>query len=249
MNEIHNIKNYRPLISIITVCYNAEKVIEDTIISVLSQKFNNYEYIIIDGQSSDRTNLIIEKYKARIDYWKSEPDNGIYDAMNKGIKSSTGEWIIFMNAGDTFVNEYVLLNVAPFLKMRQYDVIYGDTFIKDKNRTLLKKALPLNTITLSLPFCHQSVFVRSNIMKNYLFDMKFKIAADYNFFFKIYKLKYKFQHINNIISVYDSSDGISSKQRSLTYKEICIINGRSKGFINRIRYETVSLILKLGLFK
>lgn len=244
-----NIKYNKPLISVITVCYNAENIIEETIVSVLSQKYDNYEYVIIDGQSSDKTNLIIDKYKTKISYWNSEPDNGIYDAMNKGIKVSKGKWIIFMNAGDTFFDEHVLINVAPFLMAEQYDVIYGHTYIKENCRKYLKKALPLDYIKLSLPFCHQSVFVKSNIMREFMFDTKFKITADYNFFYKIYKLKYIFRCIDEIISTYEASDGVSSKQRALAYKEICTINGRTKGLINKLRYIIVSFMLKLKILK
>lgn len=90
--------NNLPRVSIITVCYNAVSAIQRTILSVLSQTYENIEYIIIDGKSTDGTLAIIKKYESRIAFWLSEPDNGIYDAMNKAINNATGEWVLFMNA-------------------------------------------------------------------------------------------------------------------------------------------------------
>ena len=99
-------------ISVITVAYNASRYIETTILSVINQTYSNIEYIIIDGGSTDGTVDIIKKYSNKISYWISEPDKGIYDAMNKGINKATGEWINFMNAGDTFHNPDTLSAVS-----------------------------------------------------------------------------------------------------------------------------------------
>lgn len=98
----NNINN--PKVSVVTICYNSVQFIEKTIQSVLSQTYPNIEYIVIDGGSTDGTKEIIEKYSSRISYWCSEKDRGIYDAMNKGIRKATGEWINFMNSGDCFVS-------------------------------------------------------------------------------------------------------------------------------------------------
>ena len=104
-------------VSVITISYNAVSVIEDTIQSVLNQSYKDIEYIIIDGGSTDGTVDIIKKYQDKINYWVSEPDNGIYDAMNKGIDKATGEWINFMNAGDYFHSNLTLENFIPLIPM------------------------------------------------------------------------------------------------------------------------------------
>ena len=121
-------------ISVITVCFNSEKTIEKTINSVISQNNQNYEYIIIDGFSSDKTNEIIGKYKKYIKFWISEKDSGIYDAINKGIKKSTGDIISILNSDDIYNDNNVLNYVSEkFNKDLDVDMLIGNTLIKDKN--------------------------------------------------------------------------------------------------------------------
>ena len=117
------------LISIVTVSYNAVLTIEQTILSVINQTYPNVEYIIIDGGSTDGTVDIIKKYADKIAYWVSEPDKGIYDAMNKGGLKATGDFIQFLNAGDWFENEYVIEKIFKDWYKR-VDVIYGDMIIR-----------------------------------------------------------------------------------------------------------------------
>ncbi|MBV4191775.1 glycosyltransferase, partial [Bacteroides fragilis] len=114
----------KPLITVITVCYNAISDIEKTILSVIHQLYSNIEYVIIDGGSVDGTIEIIEKYHDKISYWISESDKGIYDAMNKGVDKATGEWVCFMNAGDTFYSPDTILSVSDCF-CHQYDIVYG----------------------------------------------------------------------------------------------------------------------------
>ena len=118
----------KPLISIVTVSYNAVATIEQTILSVINQTYSNIEYIIIDGGSTDGTLDVIKKYADKIAYWVSEPDKGIYDAMNKGIKVATGEWINFMNCGDYFVANNTLESVFGSGKIyKKAEILYGDS--------------------------------------------------------------------------------------------------------------------------
>ena len=116
----------QPKISVVTVCYNAVNDIEKTILSVINQTYPNIEYLIIDGGSKDGTMDIVNKYKDKIDVIVSEPDKGIYDAMNKGIDRATGDWINFMNAGDCFYNNVALESVFPRnYESVNFDILYG----------------------------------------------------------------------------------------------------------------------------
>lgn len=157
-------------VSIITVCYNAEHEIEKTILSVIEQKYNNVEYIVIDGKSQDSTIDKINHYADSIDIIISEPDHGIYDAMNKGISLASGKWICFMNAGDLFYDEHVLCKI---FNNNHYDVdvIYGDTVHITKYGTYLFKAGKSSDLERNLPFCHQSCFVKLERLKQHKFDL------------------------------------------------------------------------------
>ena len=118
-----------PLFSIITVSYNAKESIEDTINSIVNQTYSNFEYIIVDGGSTDGTLDIIRKYEDKISYWISEPDNGIYDAMNKGLAICKGEWINFMNSGDLFYNDHVLVDIYRYCDFKKFHILYGKTVV------------------------------------------------------------------------------------------------------------------------
>ena len=122
----------KPLVSVITVVFNGDEHLEETIKSVIKQTYDNVEYIIIDGGSTDSTDNIIKKYEKQIDYWVSEKDDGIYDAMNKGVCFAEGEWLCFMNSGDTFFNQNTLLDLAEFLKDKIKLFIYSDVELWDQ---------------------------------------------------------------------------------------------------------------------
>lgn len=202
--------NNHSKISIITVCYNAEKDIEKTILSVVNQTYDNLEYIVIDGGSSDGTLSIITRYAHKIDKIISEPDNGIYDAMNKGVSFATGDWINFMNAGDSFYSIDVLNQI--FLdNCLNYDIIYGDrisVFNFGKYRHIPSS---LDEFKNDFPFFHQSAFVKSFLIKRRNFDLKYQICADFESFFYLWEHKCKFKYINIIISCCECEDGYSSK--------------------------------------
>jgi glycosyltransferase involved in cell wall biosynthesis len=210
--------NDKPLISIVTVVYNGEMYLEETIKSVINQTYDNVEYIIIDGGSTDGTLEIIKKYEKKIDYWVSEKDSGIYDAMNKGIDLVSGKWINFMNAGDGFFDNFILATVFSEYKFENIDVIYGNTqFVYDENTS--KISIPKSKChKYHHQFVHQSAFIYTKIQKRYKFDTTFKIAGDSDFFTKIFNLGYKFLHINNTISIF-AHGGISSNFSWQSIKE------------------------------
>lgn len=160
-------------ISIITVTFNCQGTIESTINSILMQDFSNFELIIIDGASTDGTLNVINKYKSRIKCIVSEPDNGIFDAMNKGIERATGDFVLFMNSGDTFVNNHVL-SLINFDK--EYGVIYGNMVINFRNKKLECKPEPFfksKDYIKTMGICHQCIFVRTDLAKHYKFSQEF----------------------------------------------------------------------------
>lgn len=206
-----------PKISVVTVCFNAEKEIEETILSVVDQTYDNIEYIIIDGVSTDGTVDIIKKYAEggseygkhnhNITYWKSEPDKGIYDAMNKGIDLATGDYINFMNAGDCFYTNNVLFKL--YNNHINTDIIYGNVVNKTNFGNYGIKPKPLGSFKYTLPFSHQSVFVKSELLKSNKFNILYKSSADFDQLLKLYKENYKFHYVDLNIAIVDLRKGMS----------------------------------------
>lgn len=166
-------------ISVVTVCYNAADTIEKTILSVLNQTYHDIEYIIIDGGSTDGTVEIIRKYADKIAYWVSEPDKGIYDAMNKGIEVATGEWLNFMNAGDLFCDKFVLTNVFSDDSVNEYSFLFSDFYVYKKGVKYKVSASYEKGILL-----HQSIIYKKelhNQFGKYIVTSKY-IVSDYLFF-------------------------------------------------------------------
>lgn len=189
--------------TIVTVCYNAESEIEETIKSVLSQSYTDFEYIIVDGKSSDGTLSIIQEYENQGIKYISETDRGIYDAMNKGIRLSHGQYILFMNAGDYFSDENVLIDLYKFVasnKNREADVIYGNAIYLASNRSKIGIALPIGSLKYTMIASHQSTFIKTDILHKYLFDLQYRYAADYNQISQLYLDGYRFYHIDRIIA-------------------------------------------------
>lgn len=223
-----------PIVSIVTVTFNAANLIDNTIYSIVNQQFNGFEYIVVDGGSTDGTLEIINKYSSHISYFISETDKGIYDAMNKGIIASKGDWIIFMNAGDSFVNNEVLNILFSNNIDINVDVIYGDTIVKYPWGNCSLKGRFFTKKDVNLPFCHQSTFVRTSLMKHTPFDLSYKVAADYNFFYTLYKNGREFQYCNIPIAIYDAI-GFSTNKVLETYIEVCRSNGSNNSWQFKFR--------------
>lgn len=221
-----------PKITVVTVCYNAVDVIEKTILSVINQTYSNIEYIVIDGNSIDGTVDVIKKYSDRICKWVSEPDKGIYDAMNKGTDLATGEWINFMNAGDFFVNNHVIEDLLPVFE-EKHDVIYGNTIIVNgRSKKFCKAFLDANMMP---NFCHQSSFISTQLMRQYHYDQSYMIAADTDFFCKLHHNGIKFFYVDQTISI-DDTNGISSNNRVCVYKEVSRIKKSRLSKVKMIKY-------------
>ena len=157
--------------SIIVVSYNTKNDFLETLESITKQIYRNFEIIVIDGNSNDGTKNEIFKRKKTISKFIIEKDRGIYDAMNKGIKISRGKWIIFMNSGDKFLKKNILYNFT-LKDVKNYDIVYGDAIVNTKNFKYVLKSKPFEYNTFLMPFCHQSVFVKSNILKKKKFLSK-----------------------------------------------------------------------------
>lgn len=209
-------------LSIITVNYNNKSGLEKTIQSVVSQNFTGYEYIIIDGYSDDGSKEVIKRYKDRIDYWISEPDKGIYNAMNKGIIKAKGEYLQFLNSGDWLVDKFVLKKM--FTEFPECDLLYGNCrLIMPDGKIILKrpeeKKLSFRTFYMGT-INHQSAFISKNLFKKYgLYDENLKIASDWKFFLKAIGLNRSKSFYKDIDVVYYNRDGISSSNKDLLISE------------------------------
>jgi glycosyltransferase involved in cell wall biosynthesis len=196
-------------ISIITICFNEINTIEQTILSVINQTYPNIEYIVIDGKSEDGTYDAILKYKNHINTLIHEKDFGIFNAMNKGIKVSKGDYILFMNAGDYFYDSYAVQNLMKYANNIN-EVIYGSTkFVHKDGRKIIRKPKKKLEFTFGMPFCHQSCAINRNCVISNIFVENGTIYADYIQLSKIRKTNAIFTDSNSVISVYDCS-GVSS---------------------------------------
>jgi glycosyltransferase involved in cell wall biosynthesis len=211
--------NAKPLVSIITVVYNSSYTIEKTINSVIKQTYDNIEFIVIDGDSNDGTQSIILKYSDAISFYLSENDKGIYDAMNKGIINSSGDWIFFLNSGDVFYDNYVIENVFLYHNLSNLNFIYGSILIKESNKYVYQSKKITKSFFFNNTICHQSAFFHKDaFLFNGLYNIKYKIIADRDWFFRGIKSSIKFKYIKIPICIWEES-GFSSKNKKLFEKE------------------------------
>lgn len=212
----------KPLITVITVVFNDEKNLEKTIESIINQTYKNIEYIIVDGGSTDKTLEIIQKYEDRIDYWITENDKGIYDAMNKGISLARGEWINFMNSGDIFFAKETISKIN-FDRDKNINVLYGDAETEYTGFSKIYKAGDLRDLPYSMQFSHQSAFFRTAYHQENLFTLKYKFASDFYFILKLFiNNPDSFAEVPIVISSV-SVGGISDKKTYLSVYERWLI--------------------------
>ena len=200
-------KEEKVTISIITVCLNAVNTIEKTINSVISQSYPYIEYIIIDGLSTDGTLDIINKYKDKITHLISEKDNGIYDAMNKGIKFASGKFVYFLG-GDDILNTDIIREVEPYLNSNSKTIYYGQVILKPQNKLYGKNFSKYKLLRKNLS--HQSIFYPQEVFLDYSFNCKYKISADWDLNLKLVATGWYFKYINLIIAEFNTQ-GVSSK--------------------------------------
>lgn len=204
----------KPLVTVVSVVFNGERFLERTIQSVINQTLINVEYIIIDGGSTDGTIEIINKYDNFIDHWISEKDNGIYDAMNKGIDASTGEWISFLNAGDVFYIPETLSNVFN-LNVDEAEIIFGNVQIKYPDFSILERAGSPAKLWSGMQFSHQSMLIRTKFHKSHKFNPNNRIAADLEFCYRAHRNHVPFLRVDFVIASVITG-GVSESNRIKT---------------------------------
>ncbi len=202
-------------LSIITINYNNKVGLQKTIDSVVSQTFKDYEWIIIDGGSTDGSKELIEEYSQYITYWVSEPDKGIYNAMNKGIKVAKGEYLQFLNSGDSLYNSTVLANI--FQKIHYGDILYGNNKNSKYNRIIGETIYP-KQLTLKFfikgPISHQATFFKKKCFNSTLYDESMKYCSDSKHFIYLMMNNHIFEYLDQFVVNVDIT-GVSSKSENI----------------------------------
>lgn len=236
--------NPHPKFSIITVTYNAGKVLEDTIQSVVFQTYRNVEYIIVDGGSNDNTLDVVHKYQERISKVISEPDKGLYDAMNKGIRMATGDYLCFLNAGDELHENETLQKIVYTLKGKELpDVIYGETAIVDEEghflhmrRLSTPEHLHWKSFKEGMLVCHQAFLTRRELALANPYDLRYRFSADFDWCIRIMKQS-KNLHNTHLTLIDYLNEGMTTQNHKASLKERFRIMTKHYGWISTILHH------------
>ncbi len=220
-----------PKISIITVVLNDAENFLKTVNSVSKLIYNNIEYIVIDGGSTDGTLATINDYKDLIDKSISEKDDGLYDAMNKGIDIASGDWVIFMNAGDVFVDNDILTTTFVDNDFADVNILYGDVIIYYPNFERYNPSGDIVDIEYGMQFSHQSAFIRLDYHKDYKYYTDYKLCADFYFFYYAFIQKTRYLYLKKCIAKIKSG-GLADKNREYVFWSYWRIVGFSKMNLN-----------------
>lgn len=213
----------KPLLSIVTVCYQAEKLLAETLDSVMSQTFQSFELVIVDGASTDNTVAIAQRYQSKIGTLISEKDKGIYDAMNKGIEHAKGEWIYFLNAGDCLYDKHVLQNVFGQELPENVGLMYGK--IKTVNEPtgvdyVWGKSVSLKDFYHRYPINHQASFARKKAFESIgSFNTRYRLSADNEWFVRFFKQNQFVPIFKDLIIAFYDVNGASYTKRMQGYRE------------------------------
>lgn len=230
--------------SIITVTYNAGKVLEDTIRSVIAQTYRNVEYIIVDGGSKDHTLEIADQYREHISRIISEPDKGLYDAMNKGIRLATGDYLCFLNAGDKLHDHDTLQQAIHTLKDKeQPDVIYGETAIVDDEghflhmrRLSTPDRLDWKSFKQGMLVCHQAFFAHRELAVKHLYDLQYRFSADFDWCIRIMK-EAKCIHNTRLTLIDYLNEGMTTRNHKASLKERFRIMVKHYGWFSTVLHH------------
>jgi glycosyltransferase involved in cell wall biosynthesis len=230
-----------PLVTIITVVLNGEKYFEQTLKSVFNQSYSNIEYIVIDGGSKDNTIDLIEEYTNQIDFWQSEPDKGLYFAMNKGIGLAKGELIGILNADDYYTEDAVTLVVEAYLKTNA-DVFHGDMLLLTDNESVKMKP-DFSKMMQQPSVFHPTCFVKKVVYdKIGCFDTQYKISADYDFLLRCIKHNYIFNYIPEVLCHFRPGGMSASCASNIEgYK---IMKFHQTGYHKQVIWRTIKCYLK-----
>jgi glycosyltransferase involved in cell wall biosynthesis len=245
------------LISIITITYNADQYLERTIQSIMNQSDQDFEYLIIDGKSKDGTLQIAEKYKSRINKLISEPDKGLYDAMNKGLKNASGDFVWFMNAGDEINDKETvsrIRNVARESLPVSIDVFYGDTYFVNNEGEIqglrseitphhLPKDLKWQDMKLGMLVCHQAFIARKSIAPLY---MENNLSADVDWEIECLKRAKEVKYLDFVVAKY-LIGGVSNKQLKRSLLDRYEVLKKHFGFWGAISAHIEILFRGIGL--
>lgn len=218
-------------ISVITVVYNDAEHIRETMESFFSQTWENKEYIVIDGGSTDGTVDVIREYSNHLAYWCSEKDDGIYAAMNKGILHATGDWINILNSGDRYVCEQSLEMVMKSDVLKNVAVVYGNSL--EQNDGFIRRVIAVDDtkkLEYGPTYRHGSSLIRTDVQRKFLYDTsnkgKFGYALDWLMIFSVYKAGYSFRKVDVDIEIYDKNGVSNRPYKNLYYNYIITSNGR-----------------------
>ena len=234
---MHN--HLTPTISVITVTYNAAKTLEETISSVISQTYHHIEYIVVDGASKDGTLQIIDKYKSYISKVISEKDSGLYDAMNKGLKLATGDYVCFLNAGDCFHEDDTLQQAIHSIKEKTLpDVIYGHTALVDEKRHFVRmrrleppKVLNWKSFKQGMLVCHQAFILKRNLAQPY--DLQYRFSSDFDWCIKAMKKATTF-HNTHLTLIDYLDEGMTTQNQKASLQERFRIMCQHYGYTSTI---------------
>ncbi len=236
--------NPKPTFSIITVTYNAEKVLEETIQSVITQTYRNVEYIIVDGASKDNTLKIIKKYQGYISLMVSEPDKGLYDAMNKSIQMATGDYLCFLNAGDKLHENNTLQRIAETLNDKELpDVVYGETAIVDEEGNFLHmrrlstpEHLTWKSFKQGMLVCHQAFLAKRELALKHPYNLQYRFSADFDWCIRIMK-EAKCLHNTRLTLVNYLNEGMTTRNHKASLKERFRIMAKHYGWTSTILHH------------
>jgi len=234
-----------PKISVVTINYNMGTSLAETIESVLGQSYPNLEYIIIDGGSTDKSIEIIRQYADRIVHWTSEPDSGRYHAMNKGVAAATGEWIIFINAGDSFRDPDVVSDVFLNDPHPDADLVYGHALRRYSQEGVERviRAQHITMLPLRMPCSHQSLFARRILLLEHPFSLELSIAADHDFMLRAVMAGARFERVDRTISIF-STGGISDQQRMEALRQIRYVLRQLNIMTPRLRVTHAIMVVR-----